>query len=256
MALLEVGKVTMRFQGLVAVDDLTTSIQKGEIRAVIGPNGAGKTTLINVLTGVYRPSEGQVKFKGEVVSGLRPYAIVNKGMARTFQNLRLFNSLTVRENVMVSQFCRTKSNIFSNTFRMPWVLKEEKEVREKADAALAFVGLLDKANWASKSLPYGQQRLLEIARALCTEPELILLDEPGAGMTPQECVELGVLIKRIRDTAKTVLLVDHKMKMVMSTSDTITVISFGKKIAEGTPEEIQANPEVIKAYLGERGLRT
>ena len=256
MALLEVKNVTMQFGGLTAIDNLSTQVEKGEIHAVIGPNGAGKTTLINVLTGIYPATSGEVHFDGVRIDGLRPYDRVKLGMARTFQNLRVFPSLSVRENVTVAQFCRTTSNVVSNVFRPSAVRREEAKVRERVDEALEFVGLLDKADWRSKSLPYGQQRLLEIARALATEPKLLLLDEPGAGMTPQETQELGVLIRRIRDRGITVLLVDHKMRLIMTVSDVVTVVNFGKKIAEDTPEVVQKDPEVIRAYLGERGLRT
>jgi ABC-type branched-subunit amino acid transport system ATPase component len=255
MALLEIRDVKMQFGGLTAVDDLTMDVEPGEIHAVIGPNGAGKTTLINVLTGVYPATSGCVSFNGEKIDGLRPYERVKLGMARTFQNLRIFPSLSVRENANVSQFCRTRSNVIGNIFRVGSVVREEKEVREKVDEVLEFVGLLDKADWSARSLPYGQQRLLEIARALATEPKLVLLDEPGAGMTPQETQELGVLIKKVQARGVTVLLIDHKMRLIMSVSDVVTVVNFGRKIAEGSPDMIQSNPEVIRAYLGERRVR-
>ena len=256
MALLDVNNVTMQFGGLTAIDNLSTKVEQGEIHAVIGPNGAGKTTLINVLTGVYPATTGTVSFGGACIDRLRPYDRVKLGMARTFQNPRVFPSLSVRDNVTVSQFCRTTSNIVANTFRTPSVVREEARVRESVDEALSFVGLIDKASWPAKSLPYGQQRLLEIARALATEPRLLLLDEPGAGMTLQETQGLGVLIKRIRDRGITILLIDHKMRLIMTVSDVVTVVNFGKKIAEDTPDVVQTDPEVIRAYLGARGLRT
>ena len=270
---LHVENVTMQFGGVVAVNNLSMDINEGEIVALIGPNGAGKTTAFNCITGVYEPTNGRVDFMGATIvenfpSGKmkRAYAGVNAGkytkriahtpdkitklgIARTFQNIRLFKSQTVFNNVLIAMHMRRTSNVFTATFRLN--LREEREMREETMELLKIVGLDSVANELATSLPYGQQRRLEIARALATHPKLLLLDEPAAGMNPQETEELGVFIKEIKEKFKlTVFMIEHHMNLVMGISDRIYVIDFGKQIAEGTPKEVRDNPAVIAAYLG------
>ena len=270
---LRLENVTMQFGGVVAVNDLSLEVNKGEIVALIGPNGAGKTTAFNVITGVYQPTNGAVYFngdkiiencpqgkmkklykgqhKGEYTTALAPTPdkITHMGMARTFQNIRLWKSQTVFENVLIAKHCRTTSNVFSATFRLN--RKEEKRQREEVMELLEIVGLADVKDELATSLPYGKQRRLEIARALATEPQLLLLDEPAAGMNPQETDELTAFIGEIRDKfGLTIFLIEHHMNLVMDISDRIYVLDFGKLIAEGTPDEVQHNQRVIDAYLG------
>ena len=272
---LHVENVTMQFGGVVAVNDLSLDVNKGEIVALIGPNGAGKTTAFNVITGVYEPTNGRVSFKGEIMvenhpqgkmvkqyGGINgdlykdrkpvvhtPDRITHMGIARTFQNIRLFKSQTAFENVLIGTHLRRSSNFLTATLRLN--MKEEKAMREKAMNLLEIVGLADVANELATSLPYGKQRRLEIARALATDPTLLLLDEPAAGMNPQETDELGEFIVDIKNKFNlTVFMIEHHMNLVMDISDRIYVLDFGKQIAEGTPEEIQKNPVVIAAYLG------
>lgn len=260
--ILEVNNLTMDFGGLRALDHLNIDIGKGEIVALIGPNGAGKTTFFNCITGIYPPSDGDVfitppkkgsgQKKRERINGLKPNQVTEKGMARTFQNIRLFPNMTVLENVMIGRHCRTRSGIASAIFRNRAMVREEQSVVDDSYRILEKIGLARYVNEQAKNLPYGAQRRLEIARALATEPFLILLDEPAAGMNPQETLELDDLITRIRDEeGVSILLIEHDMKLVMSLSDRIYVMDYGKKIAQGTPEEIRNNPVVIKAYLGE-----
>lgn len=255
--ILEVKNLTKNFGGLRALDKLDMDIKKGEIVALIGPNGAGKTTFFNCITGIYTPTHGDVIInppgkKRERINGLKPNKITIKGMARTFQNIRLFPSMTVLENVMIGRHCRTHVGITGAIFRNAGTLREEKDIVDTSYNILEKMGLSQHVNDLAMNLPYGAQRRLEIARAMATEPFLILLDEPAAGMNPQETLELDDLIVKIRDQEGiSLLLIEHDMKLVMSLSDRIFVMDYGKKIAQGTPEEIQNNPVVIKAYLGE-----
>jgi len=249
---LQIQNATMRFGGVLAVNDLSIDVQKGELVALIGPNGAGKTTAFNMITGVYQPTEGMIFFKGEKLNGLRSDRIAKKGIARTFQNIRLFRNLTVLENVMIATHLHVKSGIISNMLMLPNARKEDKERREKSRRLLDRTGLLQYQNDVSSSLPYGLQRRLEIARALATDPTLLLLDEPAAGMNPTETEDLGRFIQEIREEFDlTVFLIEHHMQLVMDISQKIYVLEYGRTIACGAPEEIQSNPAVIKAYLGE-----
>lgn len=249
--LLQLEGVTMCFGGLTAVNTLDLAITAGDIVSLIGPNGAGKTTVFNAMTGVYVPTHGTVKFMGKAISKEKPWAIARLGMARTFQNIRLFGGATVWENVAIAAALRIRSSYLAAMFRLPRHYRAERALSQAALDGLAFVGLADRRNELARNLPYGQQRRLEIARALATQPTLLLLDEPAAGMNPHETEDLMALIRRIRDHRVTVLLIEHDMALVMKISDRIACMNFGSKIAEGTPPEIQANPAVVGAYLGE-----
>ncbi|KAA1429040.1 ABC transporter ATP-binding protein [Nocardioides antri] len=248
--ILEVQNLTLKFGGLTALDDVSFGIKEGEILGLIGPNGAGKTTCFNAVTGVYRPTSGDIRFQGRSLTGVKRYRITQLGIARTFQNIRLFPSMTALENVLVGADAQHKTGMFSALFRLPRHRAEERDGHERAMELLRFMGIHKRADELAANLSYGDQRRLEIARAMATGPKLICLDEPAAGFNPQEKVQLMELIRKVRDRGFTVLLIEHDMRLVMGVTDRIVVLEFGRLIAEGTPAEIRDNPAVIAAYLG------
>ncbi|WP_102226808.1 ABC transporter ATP-binding protein [Acidimangrovimonas sediminis] len=250
MTMLDIRDITKRFGGLVANDSIAFTVEAGQIFAVIGPNGAGKTTLFNMVAGTFPPSEGEVAFDGAVISGRSVAEIAQSGLVRTYQLVQLFKQMTVAENVMVGFHRVTTGGVFSALVRPPGVRRQEREIREKTAEILEFVGLSHRADVTADLLPYGEQRLLEVARALAAGPKLLLLDEPAAGLNTEETAELARVVRKVNENGVTIMLIEHDMGLVMQIAHRIAVLDFGRKIAEGTPEEIRAHPEVIAAYLG------
>ena len=248
--ILSLNDITMNFGGLKAIDNVSTEINKGEIRAIIGPNGAGKTTLLNIISGYYKPTTGKLLFEDVDITGKPTYKISNLGIARTYQNIRLFKELTVLENIMIGKHYHLKQNIIDTIFYTRRFRDEEKQAKEQAQVYMKMIGMADKQNEIVKNLSYGQQKVLEIARALAQAPKILLLDEPAAGLNDKETENIGYLVTQIRDMGITILLIEHNMTLVMGIAEKITVLNFGEKIAEDTPTGIRNNKEVIKAYLG------